>query len=87
MFVSQDNFWVYGFVGEWLGYYVYGFIWPGLWGFKTFYFYFFILCLKTGIFYFVKTEKKELTETQSCFIFSFLFFIIRKRNFVKPNAK
>ena len=67
----------------------------GLWGFKSFFVYlfvclfvfFFFLIKKTGIFDFVKREKKELTKTQSCFIFSFLFFIIRKRNFVKPNAK
>ena len=31
MYVSQDNFWVYGFVGEWLGYYVYGFIYGLVW--------------------------------------------------------
>ena len=31
MFVSQDKFWVYGFVGEWLGYYVYGFIYGLVW--------------------------------------------------------
>ena len=31
VFLSQENLWVYGFVGEWLGYYVYGFIYGLVW--------------------------------------------------------